>query len=104
MPFPTLQGESIEVSLQFALLLRDGFANSDQLVGDVSVLAGPIEGQQKDSSGNFLFNNLKPGPQSFVVSSGLYTPYYQPTKIPINIPMPSALWPAFPDMTIANPN
>jgi hypothetical protein len=104
MSFPTLQGESIEVTLQFALLLRDGFANSDQLVGNVTVASGTIDGQQKDSSGNFLFYDLKPGPQSFAVSSGPDTPYYLPTKIAVTVPMPSATWPAFPDVTLANPN
>ena len=58
MPFATLQGESLEITLQFALLLRDGFADSDQLLGDVTVAAGAIDGQQKDSSGAFLFYNF----------------------------------------------
>lgn len=104
MPFPTLQAESIQVvSLQFALLLRDGFADSDQLLGDVTVTAGTIAGKQKDSSGAFLFFDLKPGPQSFAISSGTYTPYYQPAKVVVTVPMPSALWPAFPDRTLADP-
>ena len=103
MPFPTLQAEVRVTTLQFALLLRDGFANSDQLVGDVTVVSGTTEGQQKDLSGSFLFYNLKPGLQSFAVSSGLYTPYYLPTQIPVTVPLPSALWPAFPDITQANP-
>ena len=104
MPFPTLAGESREVTLQFALLLLDGVTNSAELVGDVTVTSGPIEGQQKDTSGTFLFNGLKPGAQSLSVTCGPYTPYYLPTKIPVTIPMPNALWPAFPDVTLANPS
>lgn len=103
MPFPTLQGESIEVKLQFVLLLRDGFADSDQLLGNVTVASGTIDGEQKDSSGAFLFYDLKPGPQSLAISSGPYTPYYLPTTIAVTVPMPSALWPAFPDVTLADP-
>jgi hypothetical protein len=104
MAFPTLQAESVEVTLQFALLLRDGFANSDQLLGNVTVASGGIEGEQKDSSGTFLFYDLKPGPQSLTVSSNSDTPYYLPATIAVTVPMPSALWPAFPDVTLANPN
>jgi hypothetical protein len=102
MPFPTLQGESTTVTLQFALLLFDGFTGSSQLVGDVTVVSGTIDGEQQDSGGAFLFYNLKPGPQSLAVSSGIYTPYYLPTTIAVTVPMPSALWPAFPDVTLAN--
>lgn len=90
--------------MQFALILRDGFADSDQMLGDLTVKSGTIEGQQKDSSGSFLFYNLKPGAELFTVSSGIYTPYYLPATIPVTVPMPSALWPAFPDMTVADPS
>src|SRR5262245_48017106 len=102
MPFPITQGEWLADSLQFALLLRDGFADSDQLLGDVSVNSGAIAGQQKGSSGAFLFYSLNPGLQSFAVSSGPYTPYYLPLTIPVTVPMPAALWPAYPDVTTAN--
>lgn len=104
MPFPITTGEWIRDSLQFALLLRDGFADSDELLGDVSVTCGPIAGQQKGSSGAFLFYALQPGPQNFAVTSGPYTPYYLPAIVPVTVPMPNALWPAFPDVTVADPN
>ncbi len=103
MPFPILQGEAIQTSLQFALLLRDGFANTDQLFGNVSVAAGSISGKQKGLSGAFLFYDLKPGPQILTVKSGPYTPYYLPASIAVTIPMPTALWPAFPDVSAADP-
>jgi hypothetical protein len=104
MAFPTLPAESIQVSLQFALQLRDAFADSDQLLGDVAVTSASVRGQQKDASGSFLFFNLKAGARVFAVASGPYTPYYQPTSIAVNIPMPSPLWPAFPDQTVADPS
>ena len=104
MAFPSVQIDCIQrKTLQFALLMRDGFVDSDQLQGVVSVTSGIIAGQQKDSSGTFLFYALKPGPQALAVSSGQYTPYYRPTTINVTIPMPAPLWPAFPDMTLADP-
>jgi hypothetical protein len=110
--FAILEGESIfQAKLQFALLLRDGFADSDQLLGDVVVTGGTIRGQQKDSSGTFLFYGLNPGSQSLSVSSGQDTPYYLPTNVAITIPVPpppppvpTFLWPAFPDIRLADPN
>lgn len=104
MSFPVLASESVEVTLQFALMLRDGFANSDQLLGEVTVTSGVIEGEQKDGTGNFLFYDLKPGAQTMNVTCGTDTPYYLPVQIAVTVPMPSALWPAFPDITLANPS
>jgi hypothetical protein len=104
MPFPTLPGEFITTTLQFALLLRDAVTNSGELVGDVTVTSGAIEGQQKNSAGTFLFYALKNGAQNFAVTCGLYTPYYVPTTIDVTLPMPNNLWPAFPDVTLANPS
>jgi hypothetical protein len=111
MSFPTLVGESVEIALQFALLLRDGFADSDELQGDVVVTAGAIQGKQKYATGAFLFYHLKPGMQSLSVSSGSATPYYLPTDMAVTIPAPPApppvptlLWPAFPDIRLADPD
>jgi len=103
MSFPSFQVDSTVVKLQFALLLRDGFANSDQLQGDVTAVSGTIAGEQKDSSGTFLFYDLKSVAQTIAVSSGTDTPYYLPAKIAVNLPMLPVLWPAFPDVTLANP-
>ena len=103
MSFAIGPPEKILVTLQLALLLRDGFAGSDDLLGDVAVSCGAIEGQRKNSSGVFLFFNLKPGALLFEISCASSTPYYLATQIPINVPMPSPVWPAFPDRTIADP-
>jgi hypothetical protein len=98
------------VTLQFALLLRDGFADSDELLGVVTVTGGNISGQRKDSTGTFLFYDLKPGAQQVAVSSDPDTPYYLPAKVGIQIPVPDPpppmpfLWPAFPDIRLADPN
>ncbi len=110
MAFSILDGESLlQAKLQFALLLRDGFADSDDLLGDVVVTGGTVRGRQKESSGTFLFYDLKPGAQSLSVSSGQETPYYLPTNVAITIPVPAPLaptflWPAFPDIRLADPN
>lgn len=102
MPFPVTQPEVIDLALQFALQLRDGYADLDQLLGGVIAESGPIKGEQKDSSGTFLFYDLQPGAQNITVSSDAATPYYLPKQVAVNVPMPSALWPAFPDVTIAD--
>jgi len=104
MAFPITQPEIMQQSLQFALLLRDAFADSAQLLGGVGVSCQGVQGQRKDSSGTFLFNGLTPGALVFAVSSDPGTPYYQPLIVPVALPMPSALWPAFPDRTAADPN
>jgi hypothetical protein len=110
MPFRVLTDEFTKVDLQFALLLRDGFTDSDQLLGEVSVTAGNIQGQQKESSGTFLFFDLTPGALALSVSSDPETPYYLPATVGVAIPVPDPpplpppfLWPAFPDIRLADP-
>src|SRR5437763_10870684 len=101
----------LNVTLQFALLLRDGFADSDQLLGEVTVSAGAIKVKRRDSEGTFLFYKLKPGAQSFSVESGSDTPYYLPKKVDVAIPVqqpvppaPQYPWPVFPDVRLADPD
>jgi hypothetical protein len=111
MPFAIHEPpESVKnVTLQFALLLRDGFADSDELLGVVTVTGGNITGQRKNSTGTFLFYGLKPGAQHLAVSSDAETPYYLSAKVGIQIPVPDPpppvpfLWPAFPDIRLADP-
>ena len=90
MPFAIHEPpESVKnVTLQFALLLRDGFADSDELLGVVTVTGGNITGQRKNSTGTFLFYGLKPGAQHLAVSSDAETPYYLSAKVGIQIPVP----------------
>jgi hypothetical protein len=111
MPFDITMPELItNFKLQFALTLRDAFADSDDLVGKVAVL-GTVAGRRKDFSGAFLFDGLRAGAQDLAVSSADDTPYYLPKKVPVTIPVPAPPlpapqypWPVFPDKRLANPN
>jgi hypothetical protein len=105
MPFPILEGEKLlQTKLQFALILRDGFADSENLLGNVEVTAGGIKGERKESSGIFLFYSLKQGANVLQIRSSEDTPYYLARSVDVAIPLPSAVWPAFPDITVADPN
>jgi hypothetical protein len=95
--------ESRKIVLSFALLLRDGFADTDQLLGEVSVSADGVAGQRKGMSGVFLFFGLSAGQHTFAIGSGPGTPYYTPTRILVTQPMQDPLWPAYPDMKLADP-
>jgi hypothetical protein len=53
---------------------------------------------QKDASAFVFFVDLTPG--SYVVEAR--SPYYVPRDITVQVPLPSAGWPAFPDVTVAN--
>lgn len=109
MPFPTLEGETLDTTLQFALVLRDAFADSELLLGDVWVQAGNIVGERKEHSGVFLFYDLNPGPQVLEVKSADDTPYYVAMNVAVTIPVtqppppaPVFPWPAFPDIRLAD--
>jgi hypothetical protein len=111
MPFAITTPELItNFQLQFALMLRDGFADSDDLVGTVTVF-GTVAGRQKDSSGSFLFDGLKDGDQELAVSSANDPPYYVAKKVKVTIPVPAPPppapqypWPVHPDRRLADPN
>ncbi len=103
MTFPVGSLESSVTTLSFALLLRDRLTFADALAGDVGATAGPITGQRKGTTGAFVFFSFKNGPTTLKVRSAPSTPYYLPADIAVTVPMPSALWPAFPDITLANP-
>ena len=105
MPFETSYRESCTVQLAFALLLRDRYARTDELVGDVAVKAGSVEAIRKPGSpGSFLFLSLAPGAYTLSVACGKWTPFYRPVSIPVTVPAPPATWPAYPDVTLANRN
>jgi hypothetical protein len=102
MTFPVGPLESSVTTLSFALLLRDRLTFADSLAGEVTVTASSTTGLRQGSSGVFVFFSLAKGAIPLSVHSSADTPYYLPTTIAVTLPMPSPLWPAFPDSTIAD--
>jgi hypothetical protein len=103
----------LKLDFGFALLLYDGFTRSQQLVGQITVrlkdkpTIKPFTPFEKTAEATFLFFGLPPGDYTVQVRSNERTPearpaYYLPADIPITIPMPHVLWPAFPDITLAD--
>jgi hypothetical protein len=119
--------QPVSRQLGFALQLFDAFTRKNQLVGgydadameqadqdyadrtgDRRRLAGyttvRLSGRslvpfRKRSAGAYLFFvELAPG--SYVVN--VRSPYYQPLDVTVTLPMTSLVWPAFPDVTLAN--
>jgi hypothetical protein len=110
----------------FVLLLFDAFTKKNGVVGayasdekeradqeyadrtgDVALLrehttvrlAGrPLVPLQKDASAFVFFVDLAPAP--YIVEAR--SPYYVPRDITVQVPFPSANWPAFPDVTLAD--
>jgi hypothetical protein len=104
MSFPVGPLESSVTTLSFAVLLRDRLTFADSLAGEVTVTAGSATGLRKGSSGIFVFFSFPTGAIPLSVRSSADTPYYLPATIAVTLPMPSPLWPAFPDSTIADPS
>jgi hypothetical protein len=102
MSFPVGPFETSETQLAFALMLRDGLTLADALAGEVTVMAGAQKGQQKSVTGTFLFFQLPKGALQLAVRSNPDTPYYLPVDLTVTIPPPSPLWPAFPDISLAD--
>src|SRR6266568_5141333 len=112
MPFAitTEPDEVTNFTLRFALQLRDAFADSNDLLGDITVKANSLEGKRKDLSGAFLFCDLTDGDHELSVESSQDTPYYQPAKVKVTIPVPQPTppvpqypFPVFPDIRLADP-
>jgi|SRR5262249_31935073 len=113
MPFTLKQPieEKLNVNVQFAILMRDGFADSDELLGNVEVKLGALKARRKESSGLFWFRNVTAGNQALSVSSIEDPPYYLAKTFNVTIPAPPPPapaprnpWPAFPDLQLANPD
>ncbi|MBV8282814.1 MAG: hypothetical protein JO347_12250 [Candidatus Eremiobacteraeota bacterium] len=99
--------------MAFALLLFDRFTGLQQLVGRIAVSlagkpsAGPFVPFEKTPESTFLFFGLPPGNYTIQVQSNDETtqglpPYYLPVQVPVTLPTPNPLWPAFPDVTLAD--
>jgi hypothetical protein len=111
-----------ELQLSLALLLYDGFTGSQQLIGNITVsLANkprirPFLPFQKTPQATFLFFGLSPGTYTVQIrsndeSSNQTPQYYLPTDVsvivadlPIAVPVQKAIWPAFPDINLADGN
>jgi hypothetical protein len=95
-----------ELSLGLAVLLQDRFTGIAQLFGKSSVvLAGVARPPyQKTTESTYLFFGVRPGTYTVQVRSDVATPYYLDVDIPVSLPMPNPRWPAFPDMTLADPS
>lgn len=104
LPGQIPQWEEYRRSLSVGLLLRDAVTRRDRLFGEVSVgFAGlPIEPFQKQPEAAYFFHGIAPGAYTLEVRSSADTPYYQPVDIPIVVPMPEPLWPAFPNHLLAD--
>lgn len=108
--FKTTSHDRRELRLGFALMLFDRFSQANRLVGNTTVRFAtkpsvrPFVPLQKVPEGMFLFfEPLPPGAYTIEVRSEIdNTPYYLPADIPIGLPMPNALWPVFPDLSLAD--
>jgi hypothetical protein len=113
--FKTMVPDIHELKLDFGfvLLLFDRFTHSQQLVGQTAVRlmnmpkVRPFMPFEKRAEATFLFSGLPPADYTVQVRSNEQTSdgrlaYYLPIDFPITIPMPHALWPAFPDITLAD--
>jgi len=120
-----------ELQLSLALLLYDGFTDGQELMGSVSVslenqtsspLTSPLQlfrqppqtPFQKAPQATYLFFGLVPGAYVAHVRSNVDLPdgtpsYYLPMDVSVNVTDPpsavldqKAIWPAFPDITLAD--
>lgn len=101
----------LNLNLQFAILLRDGYADSDDLLGQVEVRASNVVAYRKGTTGLFWFQSVTAGVQDLLVQSLEDPPYYLPATINLAIPVPPPPapaarnpWPAYPDVSLADPN
>jgi hypothetical protein len=113
--FRTAEPDTWRLKLAFGLLLFDGFTGLQRLAGEISVsLANrpqrrPFMPFRKSAEATFLFFELPAGAYTFQVRSNENAvdrkpPYYQPVDLLISIPMPTIRWPAFPDISLADPD
>lgn len=101
----------LNLNVQFAVLLRDQFADSDDLLGQIEVRASDVVAYRKGMSGLFWFQSVTPGVQDLSVQSLEQPPYYLPATISLTIPNPPPPapaarnpWPAYPDISLADLN
>jgi hypothetical protein len=110
--FKTTSLDTRELRLSLALTLFDGFSRTSRLVGHTTVrfadkpLVRPFLPFQKAPEAIFLFfEPLPPGAYTVEIRSEEDDPpYYLPADVSVVLPMPNPLWPAFPDVSLADQN
>jgi hypothetical protein len=97
--------ETIATKFRFILELRDAFTSAPVLPDAVDV---SIPKQSKPFTrperGLWVFQSLPDGAFTIQVRPAPDVPYYLPADVPIVLPTPDPLWPAFPDRSLANTN
>jgi hypothetical protein len=112
--FSTNEPDVRDLKLSLGLSLFDSFTRSQQAAGEISVsLANkpqrrPFIPLRKFPEMTLLFFDLPNGDYTIQVRSNANAadkkpPYYRALDLPISLPMPALLWPAFPDITLADP-
>ncbi|MFN7545830.1 MAG: hypothetical protein ACK5TN_23885 [Acidobacteriota bacterium] len=95
--------ESIQTKLTLALMLRDAFTGKPELVGEVEVAIENIEtGWRKPLESTFLFKAAPNGVHIIAVRSKMQPPVYLPVNITVTLPLSDALWPGYPDRSVAD--
>lgn len=121
----TLDPDIRELKLSFALMLLDRFTQSNELAGKLTVrvanqpFEAPFVPLQKPGQAVFGFFDLPAGAYTLQVRSNREgrvdetqedeppyylsePPYYFSVDVPIVMPPPNNLWPAFPDLLLAD--
>lgn len=101
-----LTPDTTKLVLDLAVLLFDRYTGAAQLLGNPSVLlaGAPAVPYRKAPESTYLFFGVRPGSYTVQVRSSTDAPYYLGVDIPVTLPMPNPHWPAFPDVTLADPN
>ena len=110
--FKTLGRDARDLRVGFGLFLFDGFSDGPDLLGETAVsLANkpalkPFLPFHKTPEAAFFFFDLPAGNYTVEVRNNVTRdrPYYRPVDIPLAVPRPHPVWPAFPDATLANPD
>jgi hypothetical protein len=91
-------------TLVLALRLVDRVTRSEALAGPVSVVVAGKEKatQVAPDKGTFFFGSLPNGAHTIDVASMPHAPYYRAVSIPVVIPMSTPVWPAYPDLALAD--
>jgi hypothetical protein len=92
-----------ELKPSLVIQLTDGVTGSKQLAGTVDVRIGSQPAAfGKEYEATFVFLDLPAGLHNVSVVSAPTTPFYLPATIPVSIPLTTELWPAFPDIALAD--